>query len=235
MNACMGDKAERLAKFADPERRAGLRDNMPATATAPIDTVTILSPRSESTEQFREMSVAQAAAISGKHPVDTMLDIAVEDGLDTLFFVAPPQGNSEFLKEVVQYPHMLFGVSDGGAHTKFLTAGRYPTETLSEQVRDNHWVTYEEAHRRLAALPAQLAGFRDRGMIRRGGHADVVVYDPENIKALPMEVVHDLPGDEWRRIQRAQGYKNVIINGEITIEDDAQTETYSGRLLRHGG
>jgi len=235
MNACMGDKAERLAKFADPERRAGLRDNMPATATAPIDTVTILSPRSESTEQFREMSVAQAAAITGKHPVDTMLDIAVEDGLDTLFFVAPPQGNSEFLKEVVQYPHMLFGVSDGGAHTKFLTAGRYPTETLSEQVRDNHWVTYEEAHRRLAALPAQLAGFRDRGMIRRGGPADVVVYDPENIKALPMEVVHDLPGGEWRRIQRAQGYKNVIINGEITIEDDAQTETYSGRLLRHGG
>lgn len=130
---------------------------------------------------------------------------------------------------------MLFGVSDGGAHTKFLTAGRYPTETLSEQVRDQQWITYEEAHRRLAALPAQLAGFRDRGMIRKGGPADVVVYDPANIEALPMEVVHDLPGGEWRRIQRARGYQNVIINGEVTIENDEQTETYSGQLLRHGG
>jgi hypothetical protein len=44
-------------------------------------------------------------------------------------------------------------VSDGGAHTKFLTAGRYPTETLATEVRDNHWITYEEAHRRLASLP----------------------------------------------------------------------------------
>ena len=97
-------------------------------------------------------------------PVDAMLDIAVEDDLKTLFFVAPPQGSSDLLKEIVQYPHMLFGVCDGGAHTKFLTAGRYPTETLTEQVRDNQWITYEEAHRRLSALPAQLAGFtRSRG------------------------------------------------------------------------
>jgi hypothetical protein len=50
-----------------------------------------------------------------------------------------------------------------------------------------------------------------------------------------MEVVHDLPGGEWRRIQKASGYRNVIVNGEITIEGDAQTETYSGKLLRHGG
>jgi N-acyl-D-aspartate/D-glutamate deacylase len=230
----MGDKEERLAKFADPARRQALKDNLPSTATAPLGTVTILSPRSESTEKYREMSVAQAAEVAGKHEVDVMLDIAVEDGLDTLFFVAPPQGNSDLLRDVVSYPHMLFGVSDGGAHTKFLTAGRYPTETLTQHVRTNEWLTYEEAHRRLSSLPAQLAGFRDRGVIREGCPADVVVYDPENLKVLPMEVVHDLPGGEWRRIQRASGYRNVIVNGEITIEDDSQTETYSGRLLRHG-
>jgi N-acyl-D-aspartate/D-glutamate deacylase len=180
------------------------------------------------------MSVAQAAEMSGKDEVDIMLDIAVEDGLDTLFFVAPPQGNSSHLKDVVTYPHMLFGVSDGGAHTKFLTAGRYPTETLSQQVRDNEWLTYEEAHRKLSALPAQLAGFQDRGVIRNGSPADIVIYDPENLKVLPMEVVHDLPGSEWRRIQKASGYQNVIINGEITIENDQQTNTYSGKLLRNG-
>ena len=235
MEACMGDKAERLAKMSDPSRRQALKDTLPRTATAPLETVTILSPRSPSTEQYREMSVGQAARIAGKDPVDLMLDVAVTDGLDTLFFVAPPQGNSDLLRDVVQYPHMLFGVSDGGAHTKFLTAGRYPTETLTEHVRENQWVTYEEAHRRLSALPAQLAGFRDRGLIRNGGPADVLVYDPENLEIGPNEVVHDLPGGEWRRIQRASGYRSVIVNGQETISEDTQTETYSGHLLRHGG
>ena len=234
MEATTGTLDERKHKLADPARRAGLRDNMPSTATAPIETVTVLSPRSDSTEQFREMSVAQVAERTGKHVVDAMLDIAVEDDLKTLFFVAPPQGSSNLLKEVVQYPHMLFGVSDGGAHTKFLTAGRYPTETLTEQVRDNEWITYEDAHRRLAALPAQLAGFKDRGLIKEGSPADVVVYDPVNLEVGPNEVVEDLPGGEWRRIQRASGYQAVIVNGEQTIENDQTLDVFSGRLLRHG-
>lgn len=234
MQATTGTTAERLAKLADPARRQGLKDQMPKVATAPLDSVTVLSPRSESTEQFREMSVGQVAELTGKHPVDAMLDIAVTDDLKTLFFVAPPQGSSDLLREIVQYPHMLFGVSDGGAHTKFLTAGRYPTETLAEQVRDNGWITYEEAHRRLSALPAQLAGFRDRGTLRVGGPADIVVYEPEMLAVGPNEVVEDLPGGEWRRIQKAEGYRAVIVNGEVTVEHDRQTETYSGRLLRHG-
>lgn len=234
MQATTGTTAERLAKLADPAGRQGLKDQMPKVATAPLDSVTVLSPRSESTEQFREMSVGQVAELTGKHPVDAMLDIAVTDDLKTLFFVAPPQGSSDLLREIVQYPHMLFGVSDGGAHTKFLTAGRYPTETLAEQVRDNGWITYEEAHRRLSALPAQLAGFRDRGTLRVGGPADIVVYEPEMLAVGPNEVVEDLPGGEWRRIQKAEGYRAVIVNGEVTVEHDRQTETYSGRLLRHG-
>ena len=180
------------------------------------------------------MSVRQVADLTGKHPVDAMLDIAVTDRLRTLFFAAPPQGTSDLLKEIVQYPHMLFGVSDGGAHTKFLTAGRYPTETLAQQVRDNGWITYEEAHRRLSGLPAQLAGFHDRGLLRLDGPADVVVYDPERLSVGPNEVVEDLPGGEWRRVQKATGYHAVFVNGVRTITDDTQTERHPGRLLRHG-
>ncbi|MGH1503761.1 MAG: N-acyl-D-amino-acid deacylase family protein [Acidimicrobiales bacterium] len=234
MEATTGATEERLAKLGDPARRQGLKDQMPAVATAPLESVTVLSPRSESTERFREMSVRQVADLTGKHPVDAMLDIAVTDELKTLFFVAPPQGSSDLLREIVQYPHMLFGVSDGGAHTKFLTAGRYPTETLAEQVRDNGWITYEEAHRRLSALPAQLAGFRDRGTLRVGGPADIVVYDPEALEVGPSEVVEDLPGGEWRRVQKASGYRAVVVNGEVTIEHDSQTGAHPGRLLRHG-
>jgi N-acyl-D-amino-acid deacylase len=234
MEATTGTVEERLAKLADPARRAGLRENLPLVATAGIDSVTVLSPRTAETEPYREMSVRQVAELTGKHPVDAMLDIAVADRLATLFFVAPPQGDSELLREVVQYPHMLLGVSDGGAHTKFLTAGRYPTETLAEHVRERGWLTYEEAHRRLSGLPAQLAGFRDRGTIREGGPADVVVYDPAALAVGPNEVVHDLPGGEWRRVQRASGYHAVFVNGRRTIDHDEVTDTFSGKLLRHG-
>jgi N-acyl-D-aspartate/D-glutamate deacylase len=234
MEATTGSVEERLHKLADPRRRQGLKDNMPAVATAPLETVTVLAPQSPGTERFREMSVRQVADLTGKHPVDAMLDIAVEDRLGTSFYAAPPQGTSDLLREIVQYPHMLFGVSDGGAHTKFLTAGRYPTETLAQQVRDNHWITYEEAHRRLSALPAQLAGFRGRGLLQVGAPADIVVYDPEHLAVGPNEVVEDLPGGEWRRIQRASGYHAVFVNGVRTIADDVTTEQHPGQLLRHG-
>ncbi len=234
MEATTGTLDERLHKLGDPDRRPALRATLPGVATAPLETVTVLSPRSPGTERFREMSVRQVADLTGTHPVDAMLDIAVTDRLRTLFYAAPPQGTSDLLREIVQYPHMLFGVSDGGAHTKFLTAGRYPTETLAQQVRDNGWITYEEAHRRLSALPAQLAGFRDRGVLREGGPADVIVYDPEALAVGPNEVVEDLPGGEWRRVQKASGYHAVVVNGVRTIADDAETGATPGRLLRHG-
>ncbi len=181
------------------------------------------------------MSTAQAGELMGKHFVDAFLDIATADRLRTVFYTASAAGSSDLLREVVQDPYVLYGVSDGGAHTKFFTAGRYPTETLSMHVRERELVSLEEAHWRLSALPASLAGFRDRGTIRVGGPADIVVYDFENLESRPSEVAHDLPGGEWRRIQRARGYRWVLVNGEITIEDDTQTDVHSGALLRHGG
>jgi len=52
---------------------------------------------------------------------------------------------------------------------------------------------------------------------------------------LPSEIVHDLPGGEWRRIQRAKGYRYILVNGRVTIENDRETRIFPGQLLRHGG
>jgi N-acyl-D-aspartate/D-glutamate deacylase len=60
------------------------------------------------------------------------------------------------------------------------------------------------------------------------------VYDYENLAVREEEIVHDLPGGEWRRIQRARGYRWILVNGVVTIRDDAPTSAFSGRLLRHG-
>jgi N-acyl-D-aspartate/D-glutamate deacylase len=233
--ATLGSVADKLEKLADPERRASLRAQVPLTVTGPIAGIVITGPASPETERWRDHTVGQVAEALGKHPVDAMLDIAVADGLATEFFANPPNTNLDHLREMMADPYVLFGVSDGGAHTRFLTAGRYPTETITKIVREHAMLTLEEAHWRLSALPAQLAGFEGRGMLKKGAPADMVVYDYENLEVLPSEIVHDLPGGEWRRVQRAKGYRYVLVNGQVTIEDDTQTETFSGRLLRHGG
>ncbi len=232
--ATVGSHAEKLAKLADLERRPALRAQVPAFVLGPFGEIVVTGPKSDETQQWLDHTVGLVAEKTGKHPVDAMLDIVVADGLATEFFSMPPNTRLDLLEEIVANPYILFGVSDGGAHTKFLTAGRYPTETITKIVREHGMLSLEEAHWRLAALPAQLAGCPERGQIRIGAPADIVVYDYENLAVTPPEVVHDLPGDEWRRIQRATGYRYVVINGQVTIEDDQQTNCYSGQLLRHG-
>jgi N-acyl-D-amino-acid deacylase len=233
--ATLGSVAERLEKLASRERRPALRSQVPLTVTGPISNIVVTGPRSAETERWRDHTVGQVAEALGKHPVDAMLDLAVADRLETEFFAAPPNVSLQHLKEIVDDPYVLFGVSDGGAHTKFLTAGRYPTETLTKIIREHGMLSLEDAHWRLSALPAALAGFNDRGVLRVGAPADIVVYDYETLQVLPSEIVHDLPGGEWRRVQRASGYRFVLVNGVVTIEDDRETRTFSGRLLRHGG
>ena len=235
LDATLGTPEERKAKLADPARRQALRDNIPRTAVGPFNDIVILGPQLEKNKQWEDHTLGLAAEKMGKHPVDVMLDMAVEEDLKTVFFAAPPNGKIEHLKEIVDDPYVLFGVSDGGAHTKFLTAGRYPTETLCKIVREHGMISLEEAHWRLAALPAQFAGFHGRGVLQVGAPADIVCYDYENLRVLPGEIAHDLPGGEWRRVQKASGYRYVLVNGEVTIRDDQQTGAHSGQLLRHGG
>jgi N-acyl-D-aspartate/D-glutamate deacylase len=233
-DATTGTREERLAKLADPARRQALRDNLPKTATGPLPDVAIVGPKLDKNRQWLDYTLAHAGQKMDKHPVDVMLDMAVEEDLKTEFFAAPPNGRIDYLKELVDDPYVLFGVSDGGAHTKFLTAGRYPTETLCKVVREHQMISLEEAHWRLSALPAEVAGFRGRGVLRKGAPADIIVYDFDGLRVLPDEIAHDLPGGEWRRIQRAEGYKYILVNGEVTMRNGQPTNTHSGRLLRHG-
>jgi N-acyl-D-amino-acid deacylase len=104
-------------------------------------------------------------------------------------------------------------------------------------VRDEQRVTLEEAHYRMSALPAHAAGFKNRGMLREGSAADIIVYDLKGLKVTPDwvgNIVNDFPGGEWRRVQKAEGYKAVIVNGQMTFEDGKCTGATPGKLLRGG-
>jgi N-acyl-D-amino-acid deacylase len=234
VEATLGTPAERKAKLADPAGRARLRGYESGIVTVGIPDIRILECHIPGTKPFENLTVGEVAARTGKHPVDAMLDVAVADDLKTLFYAEPANVSRSALREIIDYVWILPGVSDGGAHTKFFTGGRYPTEFLSRIVREEGMCSLEHAHWRLSTLPAHCAGFRDRGTLVEGAPADVVVYDFEKLECLPIEVAHDVPGGQWRRIQRARGYRAILVNGQVTIEDDRETGTHSGRLLRHG-
>jgi N-acyl-D-aspartate/D-glutamate deacylase len=232
--ATTGTLDERLTKLADPARRPALRDARVYIALGPIEEVVVLGPRTAETKQWANMTLGDVAAATGRHPVDAMLDIAVADRLATTFFSKPAINTRlEGFRELMSDDYLLPGTSDGGAHTKFLTAGRYPTETIIRAVREHGILTLEQAHWKLSALPAYCGGFTDRGTLEVGKAADIVVYDYDRLDMTPVEKVHDFPGGEWRRVQRGVGYRWVLVNGEVTIDDDKETGVPAGRLLRH--
>ncbi len=232
--ATMGTVEERKSKLADPTRRASLKNDPTGAVTASFDDVIILEVKRADMKHLENLTLREAGEKEGKHPVDAMLDLAVADDMATTFYSPAVGEKNEFLKELVN-DSTLLGVSDGGAHTKFFCGGRYSTESITRMVREMNMMSLEEAHWRLSAQPAACAGFKDRGVLREGAPADIVVYDYDNLEILPTEVVHDLPGKEWRRVQKAKGYRAVLVNGEMTLENDENTGNIPGKLLRHGG
>jgi N-acyl-D-aspartate/D-glutamate deacylase len=189
-------------------------------------------------QEYVGKSVGDIAEAQGKHHVEVMLDLSLQGDLNVEFLGPDKGSNAEFMAEMMnESPYAIPGVSDGGAHTKFFTGGAYTTDFLTWLVRDEGVVTLEEAHYRLSNLPAHAAGFRDRGTLSEGAAADVLVYDMEELEILPNwigDVEYDLPGGEWRRVQRAAGYDQIIVNGEVTFESGECTGATPGKLLRHG-
>jgi N-acyl-D-amino-acid deacylase len=230
-DATTGTVEERLAKLSDPARRPALRDSKPYLSGA-FEDIVVAEGFSAETQRWHDWPIRDVAAQLRKHPVDALLDLACADRLRTVFFSVSPTDTIGGYRDVMTDPSVLPGVSDGGAHVRFLTAGRYPTETIIRAARESDILSLEDVHAKLSALPAYVAGFRDRGTIEVGKAADIVVYDFENLAVLPVEKLEDQPGGEWRRVQRAKGYRFVLVNGEVTIEEDRELGVHPGRMLR---
>ena len=244
-----GTVEEKLAKMKDPEmRKAVIRETDEADARMralqagvggnPKNLIVQWVENHEELEKYVGKSLGQIGMEENRHPIDVMLDLSVATNLKAEF-LGPNKGfNAEFMAEIFNASPFTFpGVSDGGAHTKFFTGGAFTTDFLRWLVRDEQRISLEEAHYRMSALPAHAAGFRDRGMLREGLAADVVVYDLKGLDIEPDwvgEIVHDFPGGEWRRVQHAKGYRSIIVNGVETFAEDKCTGATPGKLLRHG-
>jgi N-acyl-D-amino-acid deacylase len=233
----VGSIEDRLLKLSDPTRRPELRKvEQTGLITNNVADIFVLECKDPSLKKYENMTIGEIARQENKHPVDAMLDIATADGLNAEFYTPPINVRVDHMAELIKSEGLaIFGVSDGGAHTKFFTGGRYATEALIKFVRDNPVLSLEEAHWRLSAHPAMCAGFKNRGTLNEGSWADVIVYDLNKLNIRPMEIVHDFPGGEWRRVQRADGYRAIMVNGQLTFDEDNCTGATPGLLLRRGG
>ena len=239
--ATVGTLEEKKAKMSDPKIRQAMREEY-ETSTKASDFIFGDLPRyiarkvrqEDLKAQYEGLSVGQIAEQENKHIIDAMLDLSVADNLRTEWTGPAVGAEVENYRQMMNSPYILTGLSDGGAHVKFLTAGIYPTEVLAWMARDGGLLSLEEAHFRLSGLMAWAGGFKDRGTLREGLAADIIIYDLDKLEALPDEVVYDLPAGEWRRVQRAEGYRHILVNGQTIFEDGKCTGATPGKLLRHG-
>jgi N-acyl-D-aspartate/D-glutamate deacylase len=237
-NALVGPdvpKAQKLANLNDPAQRAKLREApLKYMFIDAIDDTILHRTYTAEYKEFERSKLGEIATKLGKHVVDVVCDLVAADELRTIFQTRQFDTTLEGVKELIDNPYIIPGLSDGGAHLKYLTAGSYGTEYISKFVREHKLTNLEDAHWRLSALPAFCAGFRDRGTLREGAAADIIVYDYDKLDYTFPEFVTDLPGGEYRVTNQGMGYRYVLVNGEVTIEDDKPTHVHSGELLRSG-
>ena len=160
--ATLGTVEERKAKLSKPELRKEMREDYD---TGGMDTMNVIfgefdkfiARKVRNTElklQYEGMSVEQIAEKEGKHVIDAMLDLSVADDLRTEWAGPVANANIEGYKELMSSPYTLPGVSDGGAHVKFITPAIYPTEVLSWLVREAGHHEPGRSHFRLSGIMA---------------------------------------------------------------------------------
>jgi N-acyl-D-amino-acid deacylase len=177
-------------------------------------------------------SMADLARQKNTHPVELMIDMALER--DLKFFMVQPIANenqSEAL-ELMKHPRSVVTFSDSGAHVSQIMDASLQTHLLSHWVREKQAFTLEEAVKLLTCDNATQFGFHDRGLLREGMAADIVVFDPDTVAPRMPEVVTDLPAKAKRLLQKADGMKATIVNGQVLLRDNEPTGNLPGKLLR---
>ena len=176
-------------------------------------------------------SVADLARRQNKHPVETIIDLCLEN--DNRVFVQPLVNESpEDVLGILKHPRTLATFSDSGAHVCQEMGSSLQTHLLSYWVRKRQQFTLEEAVRMLTFDNASAWELPGRGLVRSGYAADLVVFDEERIRPRLPTVEQDLPGGARRLVQKADGIAATIVNGVVAMENGESTGQHAGEVLK---
>ncbi len=233
---------ERLEALRDPAVRARLAATRPEHAglreIAEFSNRVIAEVFDPALAHLAGRPVADLADEHGVTPLEALLDVACADGLRTTFTRPPSEPSSDDWAAMVavwREGGMVIGGSDAGAHLDFTAYFDYPVWVLEHGVRRHGALSVEEAVHLMTAVPAALYGLRDRGVLRVGAAADVVVFDPETVASGPLETRFDLPAGAGRLYGEPVGVDAVLVNGTVIVDHGAPVgDARPGTLLRSG-
>ncbi|HIN60630.1 MAG TPA: hypothetical protein EYM88_11040 [Gammaproteobacteria bacterium] len=176
-------------------------------------------------------TVEELSKQAGQHPVEVMLDLMI-DNEDQLFVQPLVNESPADVLGMLQHPRTLATFSDSGAHVCQEMGSSLQTHLLNYWVRQKQAFSLEQAVRMLTFDNASAFEFNDRGLLRPGYRADVVVFDADTIRPRLPTVETDLPGGARRLVQKADGIAATVVNGAVTFRHGASTGVYPGQLIR---
>jgi N-acyl-D-aspartate/D-glutamate deacylase len=185
-----------------------------------------------------EKSIAAIAKREGRHPREVLYDVMLEregQGIVYLPLLGYTHGNLDAMREMMLHPQAVFGLSDGGAHCGLICDASMPTFLLTHWARDRsrgERIPLETLVEAQTRRTAECYGMEDRGVLAPGMKADLNVVDFDALHIHAPEMVHDLPAEGRRLIQKVDGYRYTICSGEVIYEDGKPTGRLPGKLIR---
>jgi N-acyl-D-aspartate/D-glutamate deacylase len=235
--------AERIQRLQDPDTRLRMLENSLSQAAgvfrrlADWGDYVIGDTYSAANEGLKGRIVRDVANERGMSSFGTLLDIVIADDLKTILWPTPQDDDAESWRmraELWQDGRAMIGGSDAGAHLDRMCGAPYPTRWLADCIRGRKLVPVEFAVKMMTSQPAKLFGLVDRGELREGACADVVVFNPDEIGSEDAMLVTDLPGNSSRLTAGSFGVKRVLVNGVTIVENGVANGAVPGTVLKSG-
>ncbi|MCH8132815.1 MAG: hypothetical protein E2O66_11270 [Deltaproteobacteria bacterium] len=231
---------ERSNALRDPAMRARMRAEFDDPASRAISFewkgLEVEAVADPSHASWIGRTVPQLAEARGIDPLDAFLDISLEENLETRWQTRLDEVARQFIHHVVATsvvdPIVMPGSSDGGAHLASFVGADYTTRLLTEWVPEP--LTLEHAVWRNTLMPATVHGIENRGVLREGAFADILVMDPDRLAVGKVRLVKDFPADTERYVVDAEGYVASIVNGQLLLENGQHSGALPGQVLRGG-
>ncbi len=219
------DAGERLQSLLkSPEFRARVRKDLEQPVAVRLfngewDKLKVVEVAKPENRHLEGKSVQAAAEEAGVDPLDWLLDLSLEEGLKTTFAAVLLNSDEQAVAKLLTDPFSSIALSDAGAHLTFFCDAGFGLHLLGHWVRRQGIMPLEEAVRRLTSQPAEIFGLRDRGRLKQGAFADLLLFDPEKVDRGPARRVFDLPGGARRLTTDAVGVHGVWVNGSRIVNE----------------
>ncbi len=228
---------QQLRIYGDPEFRRCFKEDLakPSVTQTNWAYYVVEEVTNPALKPIEGLDVAEIAQQRGRDPADTFFDLIVEDKLQVRFTVTMLNGKEERIADFIADPRVMLGLSDGGAHIDQMCDAAYPTYLLGKWVREKKVMSLERAVQRMTSEPADFFGIRNRGRLKPGLAADIVVFDPITVNStLRAKPTYDLPGGARQMMIEPTGIDFTIVNGKVLYENGRDTSARAGQVLRSG-